>query len=155
MKISYRIVNSDDCEVIKQIHSFNTRVAKELNLDLIDHDGLAEKLHGECTGSFRVIAFVKNIQVGELVVILNEREKIADLLWIYVKPEFRLLGIGTNLTKIAINELKKRGFKKVYASIVPIVKHFDPNYSEEAPRRILQKLGFKPIHNKYEYVLEL
>jgi len=112
-----------------------------------------EFIHEKCEPerSFKVIAKIKDREVGKCIVLVHG--EYADITFVYVRPEWRCLGIGTNLVKRAIEECKKRGIKTITADVLV----WSPTHEviPEAAKRILEKLGFK--HEKYplHYVLRL
>jgi len=105
--------------------------------------------------SFEVVAKIRENVVGFIAISVT-RDSKAYICFIYVKPEFRCLGIGTELLKKALEECRRLGVKEVYASLLSNrdseVVGVDIN--REAMIRILEKLGFKRV-TKYRYVKKL
>jgi putative acetyltransferase len=64
-------------------------------------------------------------------------EKACELKRLWVRPQFRGLGIGRTLTDTAMAEAKRRSYTAMYLDTVPSVM--------QAAHRMYQELGFEPI----------
>lgn len=82
-------------------------------------------------------AILKELWASFLYVRRTMRDSVkAELLFIAIKPDYRLYGIATLLINYSLMELEKRGIQKVRVST---------DQSNIPVNRLLQKLAFEPI----------
>ncbi len=156
--ITYEIVRREEfrislMSVIEKIEMFKT-VLGELyyTFDIFDEQFFKNV---DLDKSFEVIAKIRERPIGFIAISVT-RDMKAYICFIYVKPEFRCLGIGTELVKRALEECRRLGVREVYASLLSNrdseVVGIDIN--REAIEKILTKLGFEKI-GKYRYVKKM
>lgn len=86
--------------------------------------------------SFIAVGASKNgVPIGLVLGELNKDDGLGEILSIFVIPEKRQKGIGTNLLKLIDNEFKRHNFNRLHLVYIP-------NTCTPALEKILQKLGW-------------
>lgn len=84
------------------------------------------------------VAELDGTVVGFLAIELNIKDKIGDVAWLAVHPEYQNLGIGTELNSFALKEMKESGMKMARAETGG-----DPSHAPA--RRSYEKAGYTAL----------
>lgn len=86
-----------------------------------------------------LLAYVDQHAAGCVLLkaILRKDEKACELKRLWVRRQFRGLGIGRKLTESAVAQAKRGGYTAMYLDTVPVAM--------QGASRIYQELGFEPI----------
>lgn len=152
IKIRYRIADVNDSEALIELR-LKMRKERDENLDeeLLRRETRAFLQRNLEKGTH--IAFIceeKNMIIGTVGVSLFEmlptakltNGKVAKLMNMYVIPEFRNKGIGSEMLNVVLKYAEENGYFKIMLNSSPMGK------------KLYEKSGFTLIPNEYEYYLK-
>ena len=103
--------------------------------------------------SFSMVAEKKGEEIATILncIIINGEVLIGDHIFVY--PEFRRKGIGTEIFRCLEDYAKQRGCKGIKASGVRPYGDYG-EISEKDVKKFAEKLGFKKIDDQYIYIIK-
>lgn len=95
-----------------------------------------------------LVAEVEGQVAGWVTWSVNRERNQGQIGYNGVAPEFRGLGIGTTLVRMAIEKLREAG-----VPLAIVITGLDDGHAPA--RRVYEKCGFKPFHQSVTYVMKL
>lgn len=139
-----KILHAHTGENLKFIQTLLVEYAESLDFDLDfqDFDKELADLPGDYTPpKGRLLLAKDEDKIAGCVALRELSEGVCEMKRLYVKPQFRGLGIGRILAEAVIQEAHKIGYARMRLDTAP---------SMQAARALYMSLGFKKI-NPYRY----
>ena len=131
LRVTNQKTVADFCDVITDV--YDKKKDRELLIDYFTKELGLENC-------FRYVGYINNKPAG--AVEFSEGKEAACVSWGAVKKEFRKRGLYKAMLAHAMNNETDRGIKTIVLN------------SSEMGREIYLKMGFVPLANRYNYVLE-
>lgn len=158
--VVFRPATAEDAEAI-------TEIARQIwhmgqNKAMEDRHGvIGGKSWRDCVGENMKSAMLKSIAAGHCIVAeinsrvagwsswsLNEAQSIGTIGYNGVHPDFRGRGLGTELVRQAIEQIRVSGMR-----IAAVATGLNEGHA--AARAVYEKLGFEPLVKSVYYTMEL
>ena len=139
-----QIINATKGENLKEIRRLFDEYSSTLGFELDFQDFKEElaNLPGHyATPEGRLLIATRQWRVAGCVALKNLTDDICEMKRLYVKAQFRGLGVGRALAKRIIKEARGIGYKRMRLNTVP---------SMEKARMLYESLGFREIPS-YQY----
>ena len=116
--LDYKLINSKDTYIIKQIEEMEEWLTVKLESDEGNNKlCLAALKNNEVIGFYLISFSETHLPFLCLKLLLKDDEAFGDQITVHKK--YRREGLSTEMRSIAYMELKKRGIKKIYTAILP------------------------------------
>jgi putative acetyltransferase len=138
------VIQANERDELLSVRALFEEYATSLNFDLC-FQGFNEEL-ANLPGNYappdgRLFLAFYSAEAAGCVALQKFAEGICEMKRLYVKPQFRGLGIGRTLAETIISEARKIGYKRMCLDTVP---------SMRAAQLLYQSMGFKDVE-PYRY----